>query len=124
MSLQPYTAGVSSSKSYEANNRLDIWTNQFNIPNSVRLVWGTTKYVPLTGSKVVSGHFKDEIGVGISRTGYAYDRVTGNLLASFVSDGTGAFTFNTPTVAPVIIVLVPNVGDSRNAIALDNIVPI
>lgn len=103
--------------------RYDVWQNQANAVN-LRIIIGGQFYASPTATKTVSGHFKDETGAGIARNGYALDRATGVLIATFTSAGTGAFTFGTPNGNPVIIVLVPNLGDGRNAIALDNIVPI
>lgn len=99
--------------------------NITSFPIALQQVYGTraTIVVPLTNT--VTGFFQDQTGAPIARTGFLIDRASGALVTVFSSDPTtGAFTARTPNTNPVVIVLVPNVGDGRNAIVLDNIVPI
>lgn len=123
MALQPYLATVPF-KAFLEIKRFAVWQNDATNVVALRIILGANRVVNSSGNKTVSGVFQDQTGAGISRLGYAIDRSTGDLLATFTSSGTGAFSFNTPNTNPVIIVLVPNIGDSRNAVVLDNIVPI
>jgi len=107
--------------------QLSVWAALNRTTNPVRIsqILGTRVVVVPSFSKRVSGTFQDQTGAAISRTGFLIDRATGTFITSFTSDpSTGAFTANAPSTDPVIVILVPNLGDSRNAIVLDDIIPI
>ena len=104
-----------------------VWAalNRTTNPLNVSQILGLKAVVAPAFSKQVTGFFQDQTGAAISRTGYLLDRASGAFITSFTSDPvTGAFTALAPSANPVIIVLIPNIGDSRNAIILDDIVPI
>jgi hypothetical protein len=105
----------------------DVWAakNITTNPASVNSILGTRVPVIPSSSKRVSGYFQDQNSNPISRAGIVLDRATGVLLTSFISNAsTGAFSAYVPNPTPVIIVLIPNLGDSRNAIILDDISPV
>ncbi len=105
----------------------DVWAakNITTNPVRVRAILGVNVALIPSSSKVVNGFFQNQTGAPIARLGYAIDRATGAFITSFSSDAvTGAFSFYAPSTNPVIIVLVPNSGDGRNSVVLDNIVPI
>jgi hypothetical protein len=106
---------------------LAVWAalNRTTNPVSISQILGLKVPVAPSFSKQVTGVFQDQTGAGISRTGFLIDRASGALITTFTSTaGTGAFTALAPNANPVIIVLVPNLGDSRNAIILDDITPV
>lgn len=74
----------------------------------------------------LSGTVKDGTNTPCARTVRAYDRVTGLLSGSTVSDAsTGVFTVTTQTVNPhTVIVLDDDAGTAYNALVFDNVVPV
>lgn len=74
----------------------------------------------------LSGTVKDDTGAFCARTVRAYDRVTGVLSGSAVSNAsTGAYTVTTQTVNPhTVIVLDDDAGTAYNALVFDNVVPV
>lgn len=106
---------------------LAVWAalNRTTNPVNVSQIMGYAVVVAPTYSHQVTGFFQSQTGAPISRTGYALDRASGKFITNFTSSAIdGSFAFYTPSTNPVIIILVPNLGDSRNAIILDSIVPV
>lgn len=81
--------------------------------------------VYLGPSNRVSGYILDDAGAPISRIGYALDDASGVLIATFVSSAIdGSFTFYAPNTNPLMLILKPLVGDGKNSVILDRIVPV
>ncbi len=75
--------------------------------------------------KSIRGFVKNAAGVGIARLVMAIDRATGALQDTAVSSAVdGSFELLPPTTAECVVVLIPDNADSKNAVALDRIVPV
>lgn len=88
-------------------------------------IQGVLNALDAAGTPTVSGVIRDAAGDFASRQVYAYDRATGALVGSDISDGvTGAYSIGVNSTNTFVVALDDNTLPDLNAIIVDRIVPV
>lgn len=125
-------ASLANEYTEELEYPITLLAQGFTFAQQTARLAGTSADGDITGAlpafwpnrRSVRGTLRNDSGVGISRKVMLFDKATGVKVTEATADGSGVFDLRTTNTRPVILVHIPNPGDNRNAVVLDNITPV